>query len=95
MKKEIFSNVFVIVLTAIFILCANFAYYDMTKKIYFELMFIVLIAMGIYEIIDGIKKQKPGIFGSKNERMDHSVWSYVNNFSFHFCSLFCMVDNKK
>lgn len=40
------------------------------------------------------KKQKPGIFGSKNERMDHSVWSYVNNFSFHFCSLFCMVDNK-
>ena len=32
MKKEIFSNVFVIVLTAIFILCANFAYYDMTKK---------------------------------------------------------------
>lgn len=30
-KKEIFSNVFVIVLTAIFILCANFAYYDMTN----------------------------------------------------------------
>lgn len=58
MKKEIFSNVFVIVLTAIFILCANFAYYDMTKKIYFELMFIVLIAMGIYEIIDGIKNKK-------------------------------------
>ena len=40
MKKEIISNVFVIVLTAIFILCANFAYYDMTKKIYFELMII-------------------------------------------------------
>ena len=23
----------------------------------------------------------------ENERMDHSEWSYVNNFSFHFCSL--------
>lgn len=57
MKKEIFSNIFVIVLTAIFILCANFAYYDMTKKIYFELMFIMLIVMGIYEIIDGIKNK--------------------------------------
>lgn len=63
MKKEIFSNVFVIVLTAIFILCANFAYYDMTKKIYFELMFIVLIAMGIYEIIDGIKNKNQVYLG--------------------------------
>lgn len=37
--------------------------YDMTKKIYFELMFIVLIAMGIYEIIDGIKNKNQVYLG--------------------------------
>lgn len=52
MKKEIFSNVFVIVLTAIFILCANFAYYDMTNlKMNWEMHANILQVQDVVHIL--------------------------------------------